>query len=44
MEPTTRATARASTARDLRDLVEMGALSRTGERRNTGYWLHLSAN
>ena len=35
-------TSRASTTRDLQDLVEMGALSRTGERRNTRYWLHLS--
>ena len=26
---------------DLQDLVEMGALTRTGERRHTRYWLHL---
>jgi Fic family protein len=33
-------TSRATTTRDLQDLVEMGALSRTGERRHTRYWLH----
>lgn len=32
-------TSRATTTRDLQDLVEMGALSRTGERRQTRYWL-----
>lgn len=32
-------TSRATTTRDLQDLVEMGALSRTGERRHTRYWL-----
>lgn len=38
-------TSRATTTRDLQDLVEMGALNRTGERRHTRYWLHLlSAN
>jgi Fic family protein len=37
-------TSRATTTRDLQDLVEMGALSRTGERRNTRYWLHPSAS
>jgi Fic family protein len=31
---------RATTTRDLQDLVEMGALNRTGERRHTRYWLH----
>ena len=36
-------TSRATTTRDLQDLVEMGALKRTGERRNTRYWLHLEA-
>lgn len=35
-------TSRATTTRDLQDLVEMGALSRTGERRHTRYWLALS--
>lgn len=34
-------TSRATATRDLRDLVEMGALTRTGERRHTRYWLHL---
>ena len=33
---------RATTTRDLQDLVEMGALSRTGDRRHTRYWLALS--
>ena len=32
-------TSRATTTRDLQDLVEMGALDRTGERRHTRYWL-----
>ena len=32
-------TSRATTTRDLQDLVEMGALMRTGERRHTRYWL-----
>ena len=36
-------TSRATTTRDLQDLVEMGALMRTGERRHTRYWLHLEA-
>lgn len=31
-----------TTTRDLQDLVEMGALSRTGDRRHTRYWLALS--
>lgn len=34
-------TSRATTTRDLQDLVEMGALNRTGERRHTRYWLEL---
>lgn len=34
-------TSRATTTRDLKDLVEMGALARTGERRHTRYWLRL---
>lgn len=34
-------TSRATTIRDQQDLVEMGALSRTGERRHTRYWLEL---
>jgi len=34
-------TSRATATRDLQDLVEMGALSRTGERRYTRYWLNL---
>ncbi|MBJ2153010.1 Fic family protein [Paracoccus sp. IB05] len=33
-------TSRATATRDLQDLVEMGALTRTGERRHTRYWLH----
>ncbi len=37
-------TSRATTTRDLRDLVEMGALDRTGERRHTRYWLKHDAN
>jgi Fic family protein len=36
-------TSRATTTRDLQDLVEMGALSRTGERRHTRYWLSFAA-
>lgn len=32
-------TSRATATRDLQDLVEMGALTRTGERRHTRYWL-----
>jgi Fic family protein len=32
-------TSRATTTRDLQDLVEIGALIRTGERRHTRYWL-----
>jgi len=32
-------TSRATATRDLQDLVEMSALSRTGERRYTRYWL-----
>ena len=35
-------TSRATATRDLQDLVEKGALSRTGERRHTRYWLHLN--
>ena len=34
-------TSRATTTRDLQDLVEKGALKRTGERRHTRYWLNL---
>lgn len=34
-------TSRATATRDLQDLVEIGALSRTGERRYTRYWLKL---
>jgi Fic family protein len=37
------ATSRATATRDLQDLVEMGALSRTGERRYTRYWLRIEA-
>ena len=33
-------TSRATATRDLQDLVEKGALSRTGERRHTRYWLN----
>ena len=36
-------TSRATTTRDLQDLVEMGALMRTGERRHTRYWLSFAA-
>ena len=35
-------TSRATTTRDLQDLVEMGELSRTGERRHTRYWLNMT--
>lgn len=35
-------TSRATTTRDLQDLVEMGALNRTGKRRHTRYWLRLA--
>ncbi len=35
-------TSRATATRDLQDLVETGALSRTGERRYTRYWLNLA--
>jgi Fic family protein len=34
-------TSRATATRDLQDLVEKGALSRTGDRRHTRYWLKL---
>lgn len=34
-------TSRATATRDLQDLVEIGALARTGERRYTRYWLNL---
>ncbi|WP_298937450.1 Fic family protein [uncultured Ruegeria sp.] len=34
-------TSRATATRDLQELVEVGALSRTGERRYTRYWLKL---
>lgn len=34
-------TSRATATRDLHDLVEMGAVTRTGERRYTRYWLKL---
>lgn len=34
-------TSRATATRDLQDLVQMDALSRTGERRYTRYWLNL---
>jgi Fic family protein len=36
-------TSRATTTRDLQDLVEKGALVRTGERRHTRYWLNIDA-
>ena len=36
-------TSRATATRDLQDLVEIGALSRTGERRYTRYWFRLKA-
>jgi Fic family protein len=34
-------TSRATATRDLQDLVEKGALTRTGELRHTRYWLNL---
>ncbi len=34
-------TSRATATRDLQDLVDKGALTRTGERRHTRYWLNL---
>ncbi len=34
-------TSRATATRDLQDLVEIGALTRTGERRYTRYWLNM---
>jgi len=34
-------TSRATATRDLQNLVEMGAVTRTGERRYTRYWLNL---
>ncbi|MDT1064132.1 Fic family protein [Paracoccus sp. CPCC 101403] len=34
-------TSRATTTRDLQNLVEMGAMTRSGERRHTRYWLNL---
>lgn len=37
-------TSRATATRDLQDLVETGALTRTGERRYTRYWLNLSGS
>lgn len=36
-------TSPATATRDLHDLVEKGALTRTGERRHTRYWLNLGA-
>ncbi|MEM6412939.1 MAG: Fic family protein, partial [Pseudomonadota bacterium] len=36
-------TSRATATRDLQDLVELGALTRTGERRYTRYWLKLQS-
>ena len=35
-------TSRATATRDLQDLVELGAFTRTGERRYTRYWLNLN--
>lgn len=35
-------TSRATATRDLQDLVEKGAFSRTGKRRHTRYWLNLN--
>lgn len=35
-------TSRATATRDLQDLVAKGALTRTGERRHTRYWLNIS--
>jgi Fic family protein len=37
-------TSRATATRDLQDLVEKGALTRTGELRHTRYHLNLPAN
>ncbi|APX17989.1 cell filamentation protein Fic (plasmid) [Phaeobacter inhibens] len=37
-------TSRATATRDLQNLVEIGALFRTGERRYTRYWLQLEAD
>jgi len=37
-------TSRATATRDLQDLVENGALRRTGERRHTRYWLNLGGD
>ena len=37
-------TSRATATRDLQELVELGALTRTGERRFTRYWLHLQSD
>ena len=34
-------TSRATATRDLADLVEKGALTKTGELRHTRYWLNL---
>ncbi len=34
-------TSRATATRDLQDLVEQGALLRTGERKHTRYWLNI---
>ncbi|MGV8988838.1 MAG: Fic family protein [Cypionkella sp.] len=36
-------TSRATATRDLHDLMEKGALIRTGERRHTRYWLNIGA-
>jgi Fic family protein len=36
-------TSRATVTRDLQDLVEKGALTRTGELRHTRYFLNISA-
>ena len=35
---------RATATRDLADLVQMGALKKTGELRHTRYWLNLKNN
>ena len=35
---------RATATRDLKDLVLKGALTRTGERRHTRYWLNLPSS
>lgn len=37
-------TSRATATRDLQDLVDKGAFSRTGERRHTRYWLNIAPN